>query len=140
MRPVSQEDLMRYLDGELPPPEYERIQAELDRSTELQRELALYRTLKEDLQQLPLRGLPRGRSAWDAVNRKIARPFGWLLLITGTVIWIAYGSYVYVTSSVDPVEKVATGGVVIGILLLLASVIWERYREWLTDPYKDVRR
>ena len=27
-----------------------------------------------------------------------------------------------------------------GILVLLASVIWERYREWLTDPYRDIQR
>jgi hypothetical protein len=37
-------------------------------------------------------------------------------------------------------EKLATGAVVIGILALLTSVIWERYREWLTDPYRDVHR
>jgi hypothetical protein len=26
------------------------------------------------------------------------------------------------------------------MILLLASVIWERYRDWLTDPYRDVYR
>jgi anti-sigma factor RsiW len=140
MNPVSNDQLMRYLDGELPRDEHQNVEDELARSTELQREAALYRSMKEDLQGLPLRGAPAGRSVWDAVNRKIARPFGWLLLIVGTVVWLAYGSYVYATSSVDPLEKVATGGVVIGILLLLTSVIWERYRESLTDPYKDVRR
>ena len=34
----------------------------------------------------------------------------------------------------------ATGAVAIGMLALLASVIWERYREWLTDPYRDIQR
>ena len=33
-----------------------------------------------------------------------------------------------------------TGAIVIGILLLFASVIWERYRVWLTDPYRDIQR
>jgi hypothetical protein len=34
----------------------------------------------------------------------------------------------------------ATGAIAIGILTLLASVIWERIREWDSDPYKDVHR
>ena len=39
-----------------------------------------------------------------------------------------------------PWEKLATGAVAIGILILFASVIWERYQEWLRDPYRDVHR
>jgi hypothetical protein len=41
---------------------------------------------------------------------------------------------------VSPWEKLATGAIAIGILLLLASVIWDRLREWETDPYRDVYR
>jgi hypothetical protein len=47
---------------------------------------------------------------------------------------------VFSTSPGDPWEKLATGAIVIGILTLLASVIWERYRDWGTDPYRDVHR
>lgn len=140
MERVTHEDVMRFLDGELSPEDHRRFEDELSRSTELQREVALYRALKEDLQRLHLVGAPRGWSVWDRINRKLTRPFGWLLLITGTVVWVAYGSYVYAHSAVDPLEKLATGGVVIGIVLLLASVIWERYREWLSDPYRHVQR
>ena len=46
----------------------------------------------------------------------------------------------FATSSTDPWEKMAIGAVAIGVLMLLASVIWERLREWDTDPYKDVHR
>jgi hypothetical protein len=53
---------------------------------------------------------------------------------------MTYGVYVFTTSTIDPWEKLATGAVAIGILMLFASVIWERYREWETDPYKDVHR
>ena len=36
--------------------------------------------------------------------------------------------------------KLTTGAVVIGILVLLAQVILDRYREYGTDPYRNVHR
>ena len=74
------------------------------------------------------------------MNQQLTRPIGWILVVVGAAVWTGYGAYVFATSPANPWEKLATGAVVIGILLLLASVIWERYREWLTDPYRDVYR
>lgn len=131
---------MRYLDGELPPSEEARVRERLDASTELRRELAIYREMKADLQGLSFRARIRRDSVWDRVSRRLARPVGWLFLVGGTAVWIGYGLYVFATSQVNPVEKMATGAVVVGVLLLLATVIWERWIEWQTDPYRDVHR
>ncbi len=138
--PISSEDLMRYLDGELSPPDRARIDAELVKSTELQREVALFQTLKSDLRELSLPVGPHGSSVWDQVNARVNRPMGWALLVAGLFIWATYGTYVFVTSSVSPWEKLGTGAVAIGMLMLLASVILQRFREWGSDPYKDVQR
>lgn len=138
--PVSTDDLMRYLDGELSPDERERVDAELGRSTELQRELAMYRSLKADVQGLSFHPATYRVSVWDQVNGQVNRPVGWILVIAGLVVWMTYGTYVFATSTVAPWEKLATGAVAIGVMMLLASVIWERYREWGSDPYKDVHR
>ena len=137
---ITNEELMRYLDGEVSAEEKERIEAGMAASTELQRELMVFRGLKEDLLGLSFRVRPNGRSAWDAVNRRLTRPVGWIALIAGTVVWMLYGTWVYFTSPGELIEKAATGGVGIGILLLLASVIWEQYQRWLTDPYRDLKR
>lgn len=137
---ISSEDLMRYLDGELPPEERARVDAELEHSTELQREIAIFRALKSDFQELSFHPGIHRTSVWDDVNAHVARPVGWLLVIVGTALWTSYGVYVFATSTVDPWEKLATGAVAIGMLTLLASVIWERLREWEADPYKDVHR
>jgi anti-sigma factor RsiW len=137
---VSSEDLMRYLDGELAPDQRERVERELAASTELQREVAIYRALKEDFRELSFRPPTAARSVWDRVNVRLTRPIGWVLAIAGAVAWLTYGAYVFATSAYDAWEKLATAGVVIGILLLLASVIWERYQEWQRDPYRDVYR
>lgn len=131
---------MRYLDDEVGPEERNRIEGAVETSTELRRELAVYRAMKHDLSSLKLDGGEHHGSVWHAVNRQLARPFGWILLIIGALVWAAYGVYLYVTSATLLWQKLATGAVGIGILILLASVIWERYRIWLTDPYRDIQR
>ena len=136
---LSHEDLMRYLDGEAPPAERERIDAALEESTELKREFVIFGKMKEDLQTLSFDSR-RTRSIWHTVHRRLARPFGWVLLIVGFGVWTGYGSYLYLVSAIEPIEKLATAGIVVGTLLLLGSVVFERYRDWLTDPYRAVLR
>jgi hypothetical protein len=131
---------MRFLDGELPPEEHARVQAALAASTELAREAAIYRAVKGRFQDISFHPGTYHSSVWDEVNQHLTRPIGWILLVAGAVVWTAYGVYVFVVSPMEMWEKLATGAVVIGVLTLLASVIWERYREWLTDPYRDVQR
>jgi hypothetical protein len=137
---VTHEDLMRYLDGEVGPEERGRIKRSVEGSTELRRELAVYRAMKDDLQTLKLADGKHHGSIWDSVNRQLTRPIGWVLLVVGSLVWAVYGIYVFLTSPAFLLEKMATSAVVIGVLLLFASVIWERYREWLTDPYRDIQR
>lgn len=140
METVDRDELMRYLDGELSPSERSRVEERISASTELQRQLLLFRAMKGDLQEISFEPLRAPPSIWDRIQRRVTRPVGWALLVAGSVAWVLYGSYVFLTSQVQPVEKLATAAVVVGILLLLGAVIRERYREWLVDPYRDVRR
>ena len=139
-QPVNHEELMRYLDGEMGPEDRIRIESSLEGSTELRREIAVFRAMKDDLQTLQLTRGGNGHSVWDAVSRQLARPIGWTLLVAGSLIWAVYGVYAYLTSPLFFLEKMATSAIVIGILLLFASVIRDRYREWLSDPYRDLQR
>jgi len=137
---VDRETLMRYVDGELTPDERRRVDDALAGSTELQRELAIFRSLHEDLSGIRLQEGDQRRSVWDRVHRRLSRPFGWILLVIGALAWVAHVSWVYMTSPHPAWEKGATSAIVIGVLLLLASVIHDRYREWQTDPYRDIQR
>ena len=136
----SREALMRYLDGEARPEEVAEMDRALQHSTELQRELALYRAMKTDLQQLTFSPEAFGPSVWSRVHARLTRPLGWLLVLAGALSWIAYGTFVYARSSIATWEKFATGGIALGIVLLFATVLYERYRAWQVDPYRDVYR
>jgi anti-sigma factor RsiW len=136
---MSNEELMRFLDGELSPSERARMEEALSSSTELQRELSIYRALQEEVRDLSF-AIPPDRSVWDTVDRRLTRPVGWILLTAGAFLWMAFGAWVFATSNVNVVEKLAVGAVVIGFLILLTSTILERAREWRTDPYRDIQR
>ncbi len=136
---VSHESLMRYLDGEAAPEERARIDAALADSTELQREIVIFRTMKSDLQAMTF-GLASDQSVWGAVHRRITRPLGWIMLIAGFVTWSVYGSFLYLSSAIDVWEKLATSAIGLGILFLFGTVIYERRKEWRTDPYRNVYR
>ena len=139
MTGISHETLMRYLDGEVAPDELARIEAAVAASTELQRDVAIFGAMKKDLQGIAF-PLSRDDSVWGVVHRRLTRPIGWLLVLAGFTVWAAYGSYLYMMSAIDPWEKLATSTIGVEILLLFGSVIYERYKEWLTDPYRDVVR
>jgi hypothetical protein len=130
---------MRYLDGEVTPEERTVVESAVAASTELQRDVAIFGAMKEDLQGMAF-SLSRDDSVWGVVHRRITRPVGWLLVLAGFTVWVAYGSYLYLMSAIHPWEKMATSAIGVGILLLFGSVIYERYKEWLTDPYRDVVR
>ena len=136
---MSHEGLMRYLDGEAAPEERARIDAALADSTELRRDLTIFRIMKSDLQAMTF-GLANDHSVWGVVHRRITRPLGWILLSVGFLSWILYGSYLYLVSAIDLWEKLATSAIGLGILFLLGTVIYERRKEWLTDPYRSVYR
>ena len=139
MTGISHETLMRYLDGELAPDERTRIKAAVASSTELQRDVAVFGGMKKDLQSMAF-PLSRDDSVGGVVHRRLTRPLGWILVLAGFTVWSAYGSYLYLMSAIDPWEKLATVAIGVGIMLLCGSVIFERYKEWLTDPYRDVVR
>jgi hypothetical protein len=137
---LAPELLMRYLDGELTPDERARVESLLADATEVQRELVVYRHIHRDLSELRLHTGGGRRSVWDRVHKRLSRPVGWILTCTGVFAWLVYGAWVYLSSATPSWEKAMSSAVVIGVLLLFASVIHDRYREWLTDPYRDVER
>lgn len=138
---VSHETLMRWLDGELRPAEEERVEAHVAGCAECRREAKVFGTMKTDLAEMP-GGDPTagGASLWDAVHRRLARPLGWILLGAGALLWAGWAAWLFATSAAPTVEKLGVGAVVIGMLLLLVGVAWERFLAWQSDPYRDVER
>lgn len=136
---ISHDELMRYLDGELPHERAREVEGALETSTELRREYVIFRQLKADLQTMGANMRPE-HTVWDSVNRRLTRPVGWILFLLGAVIWVAYGVYTYLTGGEALWEKLATSALVVGLAMLLVSALVDRWRDLKTDPYKEIQR
>lgn len=136
---ITHEDLMRYIDDELPLERRAEVEAALETSTELRRDYVVFSRMKSDLESIGTQ-LGTGRSVWNSVNRRLTRPVGWILFVAGAVVWVAYAVYAYLTGGDAMWEKLATSAVVVGLGMLLLSAIVDRLRDLKNDPYKEIQR
>lgn len=136
---VGSEELMRYLDGELPAGRRDAVAAHLERCTECHREFVIYQRMKEDLGAMTTND-GSGPDLWTAISRRIAQPAGWLFMTGGLVVLGAWGVWSWITSPEMFWRKLAVGAVVVGAALLLASAILDRLRDVRTDPYREIQR
>lgn len=131
--PVSDQDLMRYLDGELPPAERVRIEAALAESGELREQLETFRSLRAGFHDLTFSPGGPDRSVWDRVAARVFRSSARLFIAIGVGLWLAYAAYELSTGRIDAWTRVTVGGLAIGVLVLFALVIRDRYRTWSDD-------
>lgn len=136
---IGHDELMRYLDDELPPERARVVEDALERDTELRREYAVFRRLQSDLTELGA-DMDTNDTVWGRVNRGLTRPVGWILFLLGALVWLAYGVYTYLTGGEAMWEKLAMSAVVVGLAMLLLTALIDRYRDLKTDPYKEIRR
>ena len=64
--------------------------------------------------------------------------FGIVALIGGWLVITAWGVLKGVLESQSLVFSISLSVILIGILALLISAIWQRYKESKDDPYNDV--
>jgi anti-sigma factor RsiW len=130
-------ELSALVDGELSPADAARVQRHLRDCTECSRELAIMRDLGGAMRTMSTHGARR--SVWDGVHRRITRPAGWLFLIAGLGVWAGLALVGWWRAALT-VEWVAVTGIAAGLILLLAGLGYEQYREWTETRYKDVER
>lgn len=127
--PVSTQDLMRYLDGELPPDDQRRVEAALDASSELREQLHTFRSLRAGFHDLTFPAREE-RSVWDKVAVRILRSRARWFVGVGVAIWLLYATVVVRQGAVDAWTRVTVAGLAIGVLILFALVIRDRYQSW----------
>ncbi len=136
---ITHDELMRYLDGELPPDRARRVEEAMEASTELRREYTVFRRMKTDLEDLG--GLmDADRTVWTKVNQRLTRPVGWVLFLIGLVVWVAYGVYTYLTGANAMWQKLATSAIFVGLAILLLTAVVDRVRDLKTDPYREIQK
>ncbi|MFZ1729529.1 MAG: hypothetical protein WBQ23_06015 [Bacteroidota bacterium] len=138
--------MMKALDGELAGSEHSEYENFL-RNKDCAEEWAQFRKVKEATMSLKFAS-PAPEvwdTYWTSVYNRLERGLAWLLLSLGAVTIFAWGSLLaaealWAESEVPILMKIAIFSVAGGILLLLFSVIRERWFTSRHDKYNEVIR
>lgn len=131
------EELDAYADGELEGEAERRVVRHLEECSECRRELALIRTMGDAMRDTMTAS---EGGVWDSVHRRLTRPAGWTLVVTGTVILAILAGVEWFRAGSLTLEWIATTAIGLGMALLLVSIGREQYREWKSSPYRDLER
>jgi anti-sigma factor RsiW len=139
--------LSAYVDGELKPAAAARVEAWLAASDGARREVARLRELNALTASLALREAPAEswEVFWKTPAHRLERRLGWVLLATGALIlggWAAWQAVaaVWRAANTPLLLKFGIMAAGAGIVVLLFSVVRERFYTRARTRYKDVVR
>ncbi len=138
--------MMKALDGELAGSEHSEFENFL-RNQDCADEWARFRKVKEATMSLKF-AAPAPEvwdSYWTSIYNRLERGLAWLLLALGAATIFAWGALrvseaLWADSHVPLLMKIAIFSVAGGLLLLLFSIIRERWFSSRHDKYKEVIR
>lgn len=135
--------LSAYLDGELTQADEQRVRIHLEDCEECRLAFEQLRQLQRITADMKFSDPPEDkmREIEERLSVQAPRMAGWTLLLGGLTVWILYAVYLFVT---DPKlltwQKLVSGAVVIGFVLLLISVLRQRLLELPLDRYRGVKK
>ncbi len=136
-------DGMRYLDGEMSAAERAAFEEHLSSCGECRQSMTELGSVERLTGMMKIRD-PQDdfwEGYWKKLFRRLERKTGWLLMIAGAVLIILYALWKGVTDFGEiTFMKVVTILVAAGFVILLISVIRERFHQYKTDRYKDIER
>jgi hypothetical protein len=138
--------MMKALDGELAGSEHSEFESFL-RDPVCMREWQQFSTIQEATMSLKMKA-PADElwdGYWSGIYNRLERGIAWLLTAVGTVLLLSWALFeaaeaLWVDTDVPLLIKIAIVAFSAGILLLLVSVIRERWFLSKTDKYKGVLR
>jgi predicted anti-sigma-YlaC factor YlaD len=131
------------IDDELTENDLRELEAHLSECESCRRELDDMEDLRNLLGtiELPRPSEEEMMNYWPSVYARIERGMGWSLLVVGLVIWVGYGIFAFITSpGIEALTKLLIALPVVGMIMLLISVIRERYYVSRNERYGEVER
>ena len=141
------EFLAGYQDGELEAGQHEAVERHLAECEACRRELARLEKVKEVTGKVQYNDLPL--EVWDRywhdLYRRIERGLGWIFMSIGAIILVALGLFhllreFFFNPLVPILAKLGVGGLLLGGIFLLTSLIRERLFAYRRDRYREVQR
>ena len=139
--------VMAYLDGELPPDDAEEVGHKIDtdpRYREAHRSLS---EIKEATNDMKLKNLPEmyWDEYWKHVYNRIERGLGWIFISVGAIILLSYGVWEFLMTMINnkSIHLILKAGIfilVIGFVILIVSILREKFMIRKVDKYREIER
>ncbi len=135
--------LSAYLDGELTQADSQKVRVHLSRCEECRRTHEELARLQEMTRSLEFAQPPEARmkELEKSLSVQAPRRLGWFFILAGIAAWLIYGAGTWVRHWRPPtVEELIASAVVIGFVMLFASVVIERLRQLPHDKYRRIEK
>ena len=135
--------LSAFLDGELTQADAQRVRIHLEDCAECRQALHEMQTIGRAARTLEF---PKPKDdeiarLEKALSVRAPRIAGWVLLLLGLLSWSGYAAWLFLTSpDLLSFESLVSAAIFIGFLLLLVSVIRQRFLELPHDRYRGVKK
>jgi hypothetical protein len=139
--------LEKYLQDNLSVKEKEELEDILRKDPSLKEELAEQKRIKEEINKMQLKN--PSNEFWDkywlSVFNKAERKFAWLLVIIGAIIIISFAAIEAVDQFLKDMQtplvlKIGIAAFTAGMVVLLVSVVREKFSTYKKDQYKEIQR
>ncbi len=138
---------MKKIDGEISPEEEVELQQFLDDHPDRKKEVEELQQLKEETGEMKKQIFPEmaWEVYWTRLYNRLERSISWILISFGSVIIVGFGIYHAINALIGDTDmpaflKVGIFALIMGLLILLASVIREKLMVRKHDKYKEIKR
>jgi hypothetical protein len=137
----------KYFDDSLKSEEAVEFENFLNSNKEYKIEFDEQKRIKEVLRKMKLKN-PSSEiwdSYWERIYNRYERGLGWLAVFIGALLLIGYGSieavnHFFQDTLTPPVVKYGSAFLIFGIIVLMFSVIREKFFTSKHDKYKEIQR
>jgi predicted anti-sigma-YlaC factor YlaD len=136
--------LSALIDNELDPEQKKHVGDHLIDCAECRAEYARLKKLKEVTDSMQYFDLPDKLLVgyWHGIYNRIERGLGWIFLSVGAIILLSIGAWemlnhFFLDPRVPLIIKIGVGAVLLGLIMLLVSVLRERFFSRAHDRYES---
>ncbi len=139
--------LEKYFENNLTDSESQEFETLINSNAKLKKEFEEQKEIKEVLKKMTLKN--PSKEAWDGywlgIYNRIERGIAWIAISIGAIIFFGYASIEAVNSFINdtqtpPIVKVGISILFFGALVLIFSLLREKFFASKHDKYKEVQR
>ncbi|MBU0561256.1 MAG: hypothetical protein KJ799_17005 [Bacteroidetes bacterium] len=137
----------KYVEEVISPEEENELMSIINTRVEYKIEFEDQKRIKEALKKMKLKN--PSEEVWDSywikIYNRIERGFAWIIISIGFVILAGYAAIQFVEellkdTKTPEIVKLGSAALIVGLLILLFSILREKFFAGKSDKYKEIQR